>query len=88
MSEKKQEPVYIMVPRKLLITYITTTLVLFIGIIANFQYTNYVDRRSNGFWCGIITLFDNTYDTNPPISATGATLAREFNSLNTKLKCK
>lgn len=55
-----------MVPRKLIITWIVGTIVLFLGILASFQYANYIDRKSNQRWCGIVTAFTDSYKENPP----------------------
>jgi hypothetical protein len=83
-----KEPVYIMVPRKLAITCVMTTLVLFIGVVASFQYTNYVDRRSNRAWCGTVELFTNTYKRTPPTTPSGQILANEFVKLHKEFDCK
>jgi hypothetical protein len=83
-----KEPVYIMVPRKLLVTWVITTLVLFIAVVASFQYTNYVDRRSNRAWCGTVELFTNTYKRTPPTTASGQILANEFVKLSQRFECK
>ena len=84
---KKDKPTYIMVPRNLIITWLTTTFILFVLVIASFQYTNYVDRRSNGLWCGIISLFDNTYQKSPPPTETGRILAGEFRRISSEFRC-
>lgn len=91
MSEEPQEklkPVFLIVPRKLVITWVVSTFILFLLNIASFQYTNYVDRRSNGLWCGIINLFDDTYQKTPPPTSTGQILAREFNRIRKGYNCK
>lgn len=54
-TSKHGRPTYVMVTRKLFITWLTTNLILVILIVASFQYTNYVDRRSNAFWCKVVT---------------------------------
>lgn len=82
------KPTYIMVPRKLIIAWFTTTLLLFGMFIGSFQYTNYVDRRSNGAWCGVVALFDDTYREEPPTTETGKRLAAEFPNLRKTFKCK
>lgn len=87
MTKEKLQPVFIMVPRKLIITWITINIVLFIGVIGSFQYTNYVDRSSNRLWCGMIVLFDDTYKKSPPPTPTGRILADEFRRLRSSFDC-
>ncbi len=83
-------PEVIMLRRKALIALITVAAVLFIGIIASFQYANYVDRRSNQKLCRIITLSDEAYIALPPASATGKELAAAFHELRNdpNYRCK
>jgi hypothetical protein len=87
MSEERCKPTYIMVPRKLLVTWLVVTGLLFTGILASFQYTNYVDRRSNNDLCGLVNAFDDTYKATPPPSDTGKVLAREMIRLRDRFKC-
>jgi hypothetical protein len=77
----------IVIPRKLFIAWIMTTVLLSVAIGFSFQYTNYVDRRSNGLWCGVIKLFDDTYKSTPPPSDTGKILAQEFARIRQGFKC-
>lgn len=65
INQAEGKPTYIMVSRRLMITWITTSLVLFIGVISSFQYANYVDRKSSKLLCGIINLSATTARTNP-----------------------
>lgn len=82
MADKKG-PVFLVIPRKLIITWITINAVLFVGIIFSYQYTNYVARQL----CGVIRISNNAYDANPNPSATGKTLATEFHKLAKKYHC-
>jgi hypothetical protein len=56
-------------------------------ILASFQYTNFVDRRSNSYWCGIATLFDDTYKKVPPPTETGKILQEEFAKIKKGYHC-
>ena len=87
-TSKTGRPTYVMVPRKLIITWFSTTLILFIMILFSFQYANYVDRRSNGLWCGVVNLFDDTYKESPPTTDAGKSLAAEFDRIRKGFKCK
>lgn len=84
----KKSPVYLMIPRKLIIAWLVSTVVLMVMIIASFQYANYVDRKSNSYWCGIVLLFTDTYKKKPPPTETGKILAHEFQNLRTGFGCK
>jgi hypothetical protein len=94
MTEEEKEyrkidkPTYIMIPRKMVITWVTATITLFLLNMASFQYTNYVDRRSNGFWCGIVVLFDDTYKVTPPPTDVGIKLMTEFREMRNDFHCK
>lgn len=76
-----------MVPRKLIITWIVSTIVLILLFLTSFQYANYVDRKSNRYWCGIIELFNDTYAQEPPTSQAGKVLSNEFLRLYGKFEC-
>lgn len=77
--------VYIMVPRKLIISWITTTSILFVMSLASFQYTNYVDRKSNGIWCGIVGLIDDRNQSNPSPPPNSQEFYIRFHDLRTRL---
>ncbi len=79
---------YMMIKRKLIITWLASTIVLIIGIIASFQYTNYVLARNNKQWCTIVSLFDNSYKNEPPTSNRGENFSKEFSRLRMKFKCE
>jgi hypothetical protein len=87
VTEEKKPVVYIMVPKKLVYTWLSTTLLLFALVGASFQYTNWVDRKSNGLWCGIVNLFNDTYQKSPPPSTAGQILANEFIRLRKGFHC-
>lgn len=86
-SGEERRPVYVVVKRRAIATQITVWLVLFIGILASFQYSNYVDRRSNQDWCEIVTIFNDTYKEVPPPTDTGKKFQRAFHTLGDKYKC-
>lgn len=79
----KDEPVYLVVPRKMIVTWVVTNLLIFVLIFASFQYTNYTDRRSNKAWCDIIAVSDDGYRMEPPTTPTGQLLARGFRAVRT-----
>lgn len=87
MTKEDNKRVYIMVPRKLIITWIVSTIVLILLFLTSFQYANYVDRKSNRYWCGIIKLFNDTYEKEPPNTQAGKVLADEFLRLYGKFEC-
>jgi hypothetical protein len=84
MSEKEGKPKYILVRKSAAIAICITFLIM---LIASLQYTNWVDRRSNGAWCGIVVLFNDTYKQIPPPTETGKVLQKEFIRLDDKFKC-
>lgn len=84
----KDKPVYVMLSRRLVYTWVASTVVMFVLILASFQYTNYVDRRSNGYWCGIVLLFNSTNQKEPPKTDTGRVLFKEFSKMRKGFKCK
>lgn len=85
MSDKVVK--YTVVSRKLFITWISTNIVIFALILASFQYTNYVDRKSNSLLCGIITMYDDSSRKNPPTSSLGEAIATEFHKLRIGYHC-
>ena len=87
-KDYNDKTVYVVVSRKRALAEFSVAACLFIGMLASFQYTNYVDRNSNQAWCGIIELFNDTYREAPPPSAAGKKLEAEFKVLGAKYKCK
>lgn len=81
------KPTYLMIPRKLIRTWIVVTIVTWIAILFSYQYTNYVDRKSNGLWCGIVVPFDDSYKKNPP-PPERQLLAIQFAKLRKDFHCK
>jgi hypothetical protein len=88
MMEDPHKQVYITVPRKLAIAVLTSFTCLFIGVIASFQYTDFVDRRSNQRWCGIVALFNSAYVENPPTTNLGKEIAVAMLNLETDFSCR
>jgi hypothetical protein len=84
----KSKPIYVMVSRKLINTWLIVTIFLSIGVAASFQYTNWVNRRNNSQWCGLVSIFDDNYKRLPPPSDTGKAIAPEITRLRTKFNCK
>jgi hypothetical protein len=87
-DEVKQKPVFILVPKRLLAAWITTTIVLFVGVLVSFQYANYVDRKSNQRWCGIVLLFNKAYKTTPPPTDIGKQIAARMAIIQKEFGCK
>lgn len=75
------ERIFVIPKRRAVLAIVTALIVLFIGMLASFQYANYVNRQSNQKWCGIIVLFDDTYKEAPPPSDAGKKFAVEFSKL-------
>lgn len=73
-----------MIPRRV---FIVTFLVLVVGILAAFQYANYVDRRSNQKWCDLVGLFNDAYVANPPNTETGKKIAIKMREIEQEFKC-
>ncbi|MFY3742116.1 MAG: hypothetical protein HMLIMOIP_002580 [Candidatus Nitrosomirales archaeon] len=85
---KHLQPTFIMVPRKLIIAWITTFLVTMIGVTLSAQWANYVDRRSNQRWCGIITILDDANKSNPPKTEIQKKLATKFHEKRKEFRCE
>jgi hypothetical protein len=85
---KKDKPTYLMVPKKFMVAIIVAFVCLLVGNIAAIQWSNYVDRRSNQRWCGIVVMFDNTYSHTPPATEIGKRTAIEFKKLRSEFSCK
>jgi len=87
-KEYKTRAVYIMVPRKLVITAITAYVCLFIGVAGSIQWANYVDRRSNQRLCGVIVLSNEAYKSNPRPTPVGQKLGNAMEKLSNDYDCK
>ena len=72
---KEHKPVYLVIKRRAIIAALTVFICMFIGVIGAFQYADYVDRRSNQRWCGIVSLFNENYAESPPSTTTGKKIA-------------
>lgn len=57
MSEEKVKPTYLMVPKRLIVAWLSTSSIIFVMVLASFQYANYVDRKSNSQLCGMVSIF-------------------------------
>lgn len=84
---EREEHKYSIVSKRLVYAWVFSTFVLVILQLASFQYTNYVDRRSNHRWCGIVNLFNGTYEDTPPTTPIGQKLANEFIRLQKGFSC-
>lgn len=84
----KPVPVFMMVPRKLIIAWLVSFICLATMAISAIMWANYVDRRSNQRWCGIVVLYDDRIRTNPPTDDMGRKAALEFTRLRKEFSCK
>lgn len=87
MSEERHVQTYIMLSRKLITTWLVVTIVLFIGILTSFQYTNYVDRKSNSQLCGMVTIFYEATRASPENTEIVKRALMEFGKLQKLYKC-
>ncbi len=85
---KSQGPEYYALVRKAYVrTWFISTIVLIIAIIASFQYTNYVDRRSNTLLCDLARTQDAVYTDAPPSTQTGRKMAVAINRVANSKEC-
>jgi hypothetical protein len=77
------EKSYILVKRKLVVTWIITNIAMLILIGLSFQYANIVAHQL----CGVITISLKAYQNNPHPSSTGEQLESEFLRLSDKYNC-
>jgi hypothetical protein len=87
MTEQKKQHKVVMLPRSLLIAWLISYVIIIIMFIVSMQYANYIDRKSNRAWCGIVLLFNETYEKNPPPTEIGKMLEAEFKHLRTDFRC-
>jgi hypothetical protein len=83
----KDNPHYVLVPRKTVMAILTIFICLLIGIIASFQYASYVDRKSNQRWCGVVGLFIDSYKEIPPPTELGKKIEREMLLIEGDFRC-
>lgn len=74
---------YVLVKKKLIVTWIVTNVALVLLIGASFQYTNYIAQQL----CGVVNISLNAYNSNPRPTETGKTLAAEFHRISKKYHC-
>lgn len=86
--KNKHHRVVVVLPRKLVVAWAISWCIMFILVLLSFQYTNYVDRRSNAQWCGIVNTFNETYKKEPPSTQIGKILEAEFKTLQNFFRCK
>lgn len=84
---KDDKPHYILVPRKAVIAVISIFICLMCGVIASFQYANYVDRSSNQRWCELVGLFNTSYKEIPPPTDLGKKIAAAMLHIEEEFKC-
>ncbi len=84
----KPNQVYITIPRKAIVAILSAFICLLIGVVSSFQYADYIDRRSNQRWCGVVRLFNTAYVENPPPSTLGKEIASAMVNLEKEFSCK
>lgn len=85
---RKEKPTFIMVPRKLMIAWTASFIVMLIMTGSSIQWANYIDRRSNQRWCGLVSLFNQAYRDNPPTTILGKDIAIEMLNIQRDFSCK
>jgi hypothetical protein len=80
--------VHIVIKRKFIVAWIVSYVCMMVMAIASIQWANYIDKRSNQRWCGIVNLFNETYVESPPPTEIGQILQIEFIKLQRDFKCK
>lgn len=84
MSNGKQ--VFLVIPRRLMITLAAVAMLLFLLIGVSFQWAAYVDGRSNQRLCNLVVLFDNAYSN--PKTELQQKAAAAFRQLREEYRCK
>lgn len=84
---KKEPEYYALVKKSLIRVWIVSTVILIVGIIVSFQYTNYVDRRSNELLCNLVKTQNQVYINEPPPSQTGKDMAKAINTVANSDAC-
>lgn len=74
-------------PRRVLYALIVALVTAISVASISVYYANYVDRKSNQRWCGMVVALDNTYREKPPNSDLGRDLANEFRKLRHDFDC-
>lgn len=77
----------ITIPHKFMYTWIVSFIAMALLTGAAIQYSNYVDRKSNERWCGVVVTLDNSYQKTPPQTAAGQDIAREMKKLRREFRC-
>lgn len=86
--EPKQQQIIYALPRRLMIATTSAFIVMFIMMIASFQFAYWIDSRSNQRLCSITTLFNKAYEENPPPTQLGKDIHAEMEKLQRINKCK
>ena len=88
MVKYEQKVRVITVPHKLVYAWVVSLICMITVAGLAIQYANYVDRKSNQRWCGVVTLLDDAYTANPPQTPAGKELAWEMKKLKTEFRCR
>ncbi len=84
----KDQEYYVLVQKSYIRTWFISTVIIIIAIIASFQYTNYVDRRSNTLLCGLVDKQNQVYVNEPPPSQTGKDMAIAISEVANSKACR
>lgn len=79
----KDKVVYLMVPKRLIITWIITSSILFLGVVGSVGFTIYNSQKL----CGVVNLFNEAYKDTPPTTALGREIASEMAKLRKSYRC-
>lgn len=74
-------PTYLLVPRKLIVAWIVSVVGIMAMILGAVVWSNHQ-------WCGIIAIFNETYESSPPPTPTGQRLASEFERIHNNFLCR
>lgn len=60
---------------------------MLIMTILSLQWANYIDKKSNQRWCGVVNLFNEAYKATPPPTDIGKKIAAEMLKLQKDFSC-
>lgn len=79
---------YMMVPKKLIITFTTVFTVLAAMNLITVQWIVYGDNQDKQRWCNTIVLLNDTYQAESPQTETGQKIAQELTKLERDFECR
>jgi hypothetical protein len=84
---QREKPTYIMVPRRLMYTWVASFVCMVIMTGLSVEYASYTDNRSNHRWCGLVKLFNEAYKENPSPTPLGKNIASEMHRIYKEFHC-